>query len=293
MPGTLLTILLPIMAAMAAGYAWVRAGRPFDNATLAPLAADVALPCLIFAALATAEIQADAFAAMALAAAASLAALACIGAALLGAARLSLRTYLPSVTWGNAGYLGIPLALYAFGPAGLGHAAAFSATSLVFNSVFGQAVAAGRANLGGIARNPLVHAVLAGVLVRLLRVDLPDWLLGPVRLFGGLAVPLTLMMVGASLARLKVAAFGRALAFSVLRTGIGAAVALAMALLFGLEGTARSVLVLQCAMPVAVLSYILAQRWDNEPEEVAGLVVVSTWTAALSIPVMLSFMVAP
>ena len=100
------------------------------------------------------------------------------------------------------------------------------------------------------------------------------------------------MMVGASLARLKVATFGRALAFSVLRTGIGAAVGLAMASLFDLEGTARSVLVLQCAMPVAVLSYILAQRWDNEPEEVAGLVVVSTWTAVLSIPVMLSFMVA-
>jgi len=37
-------------------------------------------------------------------------------------------------------------------------------------------------------------------------------------------------------------------------------------------------------MPVDVSSYGFAQRCDNEPDEVAGLVAVSTWSAALSLP---------
>jgi predicted permease len=54
-----LSILLPLLAAMAVGYAWVRSGRPLDNNTLAPLAADLALPCLIFSALVAAELPLD------------------------------------------------------------------------------------------------------------------------------------------------------------------------------------------------------------------------------------------
>ncbi|MBV8735932.1 MAG: hypothetical protein JO007_01490 [Alphaproteobacteria bacterium] len=68
-------------------------------------------------------------------------------------------------------------------------------------------------------------------------------------------------------------------------------IAFIVALLFGLSPTARDVLVLQCAMPVVVSSYVFAQHWDNEPKEVAGLVAVSTWSAALSIPLMLTLMI--
>jgi predicted permease len=272
------------------GYGWVRLGRPFDNSSLGQVASDVGMPCLVFSILANADVTPNAFAQTALAAFACLVLLAVVGTISLYLAGLRLRTYLPSVTWGNAGFLGIPLALYAFGRPGLGYAVAFSAVSLVFNSIFSQLIAAGSARFATIVRTPLIYAIAVGVLVATVRVQVPPVVMQSVSMLGAITVPLMLMMVGASLARIKAVSLGRAVIFSAFRVLAGAGIALLVGFVLGLSETARDVLVLQCAMPVAVLSYIFAQKWNNEPDEVASLVAVSTWSAALSLPVMLSFM---
>ena len=283
--------LLPVTVPIVVGYGWVRLGRAFDSACLGELASDVGTPCLIFSVLASADVSPVALGRTALAALACLALLALIGTISLQLVGLRLRTYLPSVTFGNAGYLGIPLSLFAFGRAGVGYAVAFSAVSLVFNSIFSQLMATGNARFEAILRSPLIYAIVAGVSLALLRVQLPAVVIQSVSLIGAIAIPLMLMMVGASLARIKAASVGRAIIFSIFRVLAGAGIGVFVAVVLQLSETARNVLVLQCAMPVAVLSYIFAQRWDNEPEEVAGLVAVSTWSAAFSVPVMLSLMV--
>ena len=58
--------------------------------------------------------------------------------------------------------------------------------------------------------------------------------------------------------------------------------------LFGLEGVARGVLIIESAMPVAVLNYLFAARYGNQPQEVAGLVVISTLLAVLLLPLFLA-----
>ena len=49
-------------------------------------------------------------------------------------------------------------------------------------------------------------------------------------------------------------------------------------------------LLLQCAMPVAVNNYLFALRWNNNPEEVAGTVVVSTLASVVTLPALLWFL---
>jgi predicted permease len=49
--------------------------------------------------------------------------------------------------------------------------------------------------------------------------------------------------------------------------------------------------VLQVATPVAVTSYMLAAKYDARPDEVAGLVVVSTLLAVPGIPILLAVFV--
>ena len=56
---------------------------------------------------------------------------------------------------------------------------------------------------------------------------------------------------------------------------------------FELEGVARGVLILQCAMPSAVLNYIIAARYDRKPDEIAGLVVGSTFVSLATLPLLL------
>ena len=151
----------------------------------------------------------------------------------------------------------------------------FSVTCIV-NFTFGQAIAAGRANWTAALKSPVSISSILGFVAAYVGYTPPAWVMNTVTMIGGIAVPLMLLMLGVSLARIKVAALPRALAVSMVRIGMGALVGAGVTTLFGLTGTARSVLILQSAMPVAVYNYLFAVMWNNQPEEIAGLVVVST-----------------
>jgi hypothetical protein len=68
---------------------------------------------------------------------------------------------------------------------------------------------------------------------------------------------------------------------------MGFAVGVTLASLMGLEGTARGVLIIECAMPVAVFNFLYASIYDNRPAEVAGVIVVSTALSFLTLPALL------
>jgi predicted permease len=87
-----------------------------------------------------------------------------------------------------------------------------------------------------------------------------------------------------------VARIGRSVALSSCRLGIGFVVGVALAALLELEGVARGVLILQCAMPAAVFNYLFAQRYGRAPEEVASIVVISTLLAFAGLPFLLGFL---
>lgn len=57
--------------------------------------------------------------------------------------------------------------------------------------------------------------------------------------------------------------------------------------LLALEGVARGVVLIQSAMPVAVFNYLFAERFNRQPEAVAGMVVVSTTLSFFTIPALL------
>jgi malate permease and related proteins len=288
--GVVLGAVAPVLLTAAIGYLWIRSGRRFDGATVTPLVAEIGTPVLIVATLAKTHVAADAFAATALATVLALVTFAAIGIVVLRLARLPLRTYLPSLAFPNAGNLGLPLALYGFGQEGLGFAIVFFAICSIGQFTIGQAIAAGTADFRAILRMPLIYAVALGMVLSVYEVQLPIWVGNSLGVLAGVAVPLMLLMLGASLARLRVASLGRAFVLSLLRISIGAIVGLAVTRLLGITGTARSVFILQSAMPVAVYCYLFAERWKNDPEEVAGLVVVSTVVSVVTIPTLLDLL---
>jgi len=288
----LATVVLPVLITVLVGFVWTRIGYRLDSKDLTALIGDVATPCLIVSTFLTTRVSFEALAAVAGAAATAIVLFAALGGLFLWATGLRIRTFLPSLAFPNAGNLGLPLSLYAFGPEGLGYAIAFFSTSSVANYTLGQAISAGRANWRGLVRQPLLYAVALGIVLSYAQVEAPAWLTATISLIGGLTVPLMLLMLGSSLGQLKVASFGRAVAVSVVRIGLGAVVGVGVAALFGLTGSMRAVLILQCANPVAVYNYLFAQRWNNQPEEVAGVVVVSTLLSLLSIPLLLAWLKA-
>ena len=78
---------------------------------------------------------------------------------------------------------------------------------------------------------------------------------------------------------------------SIFRLALGVAAGVVVAEWLGLTGVARGVLILDCAMPVAVFNYMMAERYGRSPSEVAGTVVLSTLLSLGTLPLLLAWLI--
>lgn len=284
----LFAVVAPVFFLALLGYVWTRRKMPFDVNIVTALVTTVGVPALIVDVLLKADLTADALAVMAGASLAVHAAFLAIGWAVVHLMGKRVSTYLPSLVFANNGNMGLPLCLFAFGEQGLALAIAYFVVGAVLMFTVGVGLASGQASPRTLLRTPLLWAVAVALGLLAFDVTLPRWAANTVHLAGGFTIPLMLITLGVSLARLRVAALGTSLLFSVLRLAMGFSVGWGVGLALGLDGTALGVVVIEASLPVAVFNYLWAVRYDNHPEEVAGMVLLSTALAFALLPFMLS-----
>ena len=187
----------------------------------------------------------------------------------------------------NAGNMGLPLCLFAFGERGLALAIVFFTVGSTLQFTVGVGIAAGSADPRRLLRLPLIYAVIAALVVVATGLRVPDWIANTADLIGGLTIPLMLLALGVSLARLRIASLKRSLALSLVRLFGGFAIGYGIGWTLGLSDAARGVLAIQSAMPVAVFNYLFAQLYRREPAEVAGMIVISTIISFATLPALL------
>jgi predicted permease len=285
-----LAAVVPVLLMTLLGFVLARLGRPVQGDMLHFLVVHIGSPALIFTALLKNDLSGTALLGYAVAATAAMALFGLLGWCLLRLNALSTHAFLPSLMFGNTGNLGLPLALYAAGPAGLGYAAVVHTISAVGNFTLGQAIASGRTDWKAVVSSPALLAALLGLGVGQFHVSLPLWLTNTLELPASITIPLMLLMLGTSLATIEVKSVGRTVALSALRIGMGTAVGFAMAWAFGMSGVPRAMFILQLSMPVAVYNYLFALVGRTDPEGVASIVMVSTLMSVLTIPVLLAIL---
>ena len=119
----------------------------------------------------------------------------------------------------------------------------------------------------------------------------PNMMMRSAHLLAGVSVPLMLLSLGHSLAKLQVNSLWRSILFACARMCGGFVIGWVIAMLLGFEGTERGVLIIQSSMPSAVMNYIFASRYSEEAEQVAGIVVVSTFLSVFLLPIFLSLVI--
>jgi predicted permease len=248
----LLAVLAPIYLCVAAGYFWARAGRGFDLAFVTAFAYVLGAPSLVFSAIHRAPLEAGAVAGMAGAALLALVACAALAAGGLALARQSLAGVAP-LTLPCAGAMGLSIARDAFGADGLALGAAFLAVALLAQATLGRAAAAGRWDAATLVGSPVAWAVLAALALAALPWTPPRWALNTTWLLGGTVVPVALIAQGVVLARAPWRAAMPALSIAVGRIGIGLVAGIAVTAVLGLNGPTRAIVILETAMPVALL----------------------------------------
>ena len=289
MIGELFSIIAPVFVCAGIGFGWAKMGREFDVELVTTLITNVGAPCLVFHTLANLEVSPSALALMVGATLAAIAVCLAVASAFLWVARLSQRAFLPALIFPNTGNMGLPLNYLAFGDVGLGLAIGVFALYAVTQFTLGIAIASGTVSLRALARVPLLYVIPIALVFMLTEITPPAWVNTTAELLGGITIPMMLIALGVSLARLNVRSVSRSFGLSAFRLVLGFAVGLGLAELLGLEGAERGVLIVQLTMPVAVFNYLFAQRYQTAPEEVAGMVVISTVLSFLTLPLLLWF----
>ena len=119
-----------------------------------------------------------------------------------------------------------------------------------------------------------------------LNLKVPVWIAKTTEIMGGLVIPALLMVLGYSLAELRVSDVKLALYVSAVRLVLGIVVSIFIISTLGLEGTQAGVVFLLSVMPIAIFNFVFAKHFNRSPEKVAGVIIISSLLIFLLLPVL-------
>jgi malate permease and related proteins len=198
------------------------------------------------------------------------------------------RTFAVATGIYNYGYIPIPLVLILFDRETLGVLFLHNLGVEIALWTVGVSLLRGTLKTSGRALlNPPILAVVTGLVVHYtgLYPYFPQFLLTLVHLLGSAAVPLALLLIGATMAD-NIAEFdpkrgaSTVIGACFLRLGALAVLFLALAIILPVSSELKQVIILQAAMPVGVFPLILAKHYGGH---VATALRVVFWTCFISL----------
>ena len=195
----------------------------------------------------------------------------------------------------NAGNMGMPVALYAFGNQGLDWAVIWVLCINTVSNVIAVYYACRHIGTQSQAVRtvltlPTIYAAVAALTMRALDLHLPVFLNDPVNLVGRSVIPVSQLLLGMQLAKVRSQVgdhLPQVILPNVIRLLISPAIAFALVLLFGVQGLAAKIAILMAAMPTGINMAIYATEFDAQPRLVATAVFASTVTSFVTISALL------
>ncbi|HOO91046.1 MAG TPA: AEC family transporter [Syntrophales bacterium] len=285
----LINVILPTLIVVLIGFLFGRV-RKIDMSAVVDISLYIGLPALVFTSMLEKSIVLRD--AMKVWASALIIMLGCGAVAWIVFTALKKKhsgLYIPIVIM-NTVNIPFPIIYLAFGSEGLFAATLFYIPNVFLVFTLGVYIASKKhwkENIKEIFKVPLIYAAVLGLLCNLSKIHLPDIILKPLNFIGLMALPLILITLGYNLSRIKITSLPTTLLASFLRVGVGLLLGILATYLFGLSGILKSVVILDSAMPAAVLAMILAMKYDNEVDLVSSVVFVTTIISLITIPLLL------
>lgn len=284
----ILLIIFPIFAVAAAGYVYARWRRP-DMTLANKINMDVFLPALIFHVLAGRAFDLKTYGFLALG---GLIVVLGSGVLLLPLTRvlnIQPKTFIPPMMFTNTGNLGLPLAVLAFGDAALPAAVVLFLVTNTLHFTLGMYIMDPQTRLLYIFRIPMILATIAGLGFSTAGWILPKVLALPIEMLGQIAIPLMLFALGVRMVDINLRDWSVGLLGALLCPLSGIVIVVALLPLLPLTPIQSGLLLTFAALPPAVLNYILAETYNQEPAKVASIVMLGNFMSAFIIPVVLVF----
>lgn len=284
----ILGITFPIIAIVVLGTMLGRVWQ-LDMHTANRLNLDVFVPALVFSALSDRSFALSQHLSLA---AAGLAIVLIAGIVVLLISKFTgypFRTIAPPMMFHNAGNVGLPLMSLAFGKPGLvtglvlflvGNLTHFGLGTLMLSS--------GRA-LAVLLKQTVIWATALALLINASPITIAESVILPISMLGQIAIPLMLFSLGVRLAKIDFQEWKIGIVFAILTPVVGFCIAFISIKLFAFTPIQAGSLLLFGALPPAVMNYLFAERFNQQPATVASIVLIGNLLAIITLPLTLAF----
>ena len=284
----IITIIFPLFAVVLVGFFYARKHNP-EMVAANRMTMEVFLPALIFTALASKSFNLVDNIPMAIGCA-----VVTLGSGLLAwpvarFLRIDPKTLISPAMFNNVGNMGLPLMLFTFGDEALGAAVVLMLVLIVLQFALSPWLLTGNFSLGAIWREPFLLASVAGVAVSLSGVALWPPLVSASKILGDIALGMMIFSLGVRLSSTRAGKMLRVgIAGGVVTPLTGMLTAWGFATLTGMSKAETDMLFLFGALPPAVGCFMFADRYKQEPDKVAAIVVIGNAMALFFIPFALA-----
>ncbi|HVO87452.1 MAG TPA: AEC family transporter [Casimicrobiaceae bacterium] len=282
----LLDIVLPVFAVVLLGYGYAKRVKP-DMTYVNRISLNVLSPALIFSALTSRDFEVGEHVLLMIGTVAVVLGSGLVAWPVARALRVDPKTFVPPMMFNNCGNMGLPLAMLAFGAAGFPQMVAMFAISNLLQFTLGVWLVNHHARFIHLLRNPMVWSTVIGFACALLRPSLPQWLVTSIKLVGDALIPMMLLSLGVRLSDVRWSEWRLGAIGAIVRPLSGVAIALLIAPLLGLTTTQKGLLVLFGGLPPAVLNFMVAEQFRQEPAKVASIVLIGNAAAIAFVPLAL------
>lgn len=291
MPLQIVSIVFPVFSVIVVGFLYGRRHQP-DMIATNQVNMGIFVPALIFSALASQTFSIVQVSMIAIGGFVIV-----LGSGLIGwpiAHRLGYaqKTLLPPMMFKNAGNMGLPLLLLAFGHKALPAAVILFLIENVLHFTIASYWLGHTTKVWRLLKEPVFVAGAAGITVSASGLELWQPLLAAFKVVGDVSTGLMLFALGVRLNTAPFAEWRIGLVGAVATPVAGLSLAALYCWAFSLSPAETDVLMLFGALPPAVLNYMFAERYAQEPEKVAAIVIVGNLVAILSISFALAIRIA-
>lgn len=203
---------------------------------------------------------------------------------------LKYQTYLPTVMFANTGNMGLPIVFYAFGQDGLTIAILYMVCTTFIHYTIGIMLFNIKNSPIELLKLPLIYSAIAGLTISFLNIDLPLVLSRTLQLAGEASIPTMIFALGYKLAEIRITHISRSILFGGLRIFLGFSFGLLIVRILNIEGLIADVIILQASMPPAIFNFVLAEKYNQNSQAVASIILAGTLISVVTLPLIVAYL---
>ena len=288
----IIAVIGPVFLIIAIGYGYGRRNQP-DLKSFNHVSLHVLGPLLVFTSLAGEDFQLEGNVAFVAGGVAVILVSGLIAWPIARLARVSARTFVPPMMFNNCGNMGLPLAVLAFGRPGLAAMVLLLVASTLLQFTLGSRIVSRHAEWKALATSPMIIASVLGLVFSALAWKVPSAMMTGLKMLGDATLPMMLFALGVRLIDLSKRGWELGVLGAVVCPLSGIAGAYLAQFVLRLPPEQFAQLMLFASLPPAALNYLLAERYQQEPERVASLVLIGNAFAIVFVPLGLTLGLHP